>query len=326
MRKRTKAGGRPARARPRKALKPKRGSAPKALSHRRAVPAHKTEVARLTRELNDSLKRETATSEVLEIISSSPGNLQQIFATMLEKAVRICDAKFGTMYLCDEGKLRLIAALNVPNAFEEVRGAGPFTPAPDGILDKVIKTGTTVHLPDLAATKPYAERHPWVVEAVDLGGIRTVVAVPMFKGNELIGIVNIHRREVRPFTDKQIALVKNFAAQAVIAIENARLLNELRQRTADLSQRTTDLAESLEQQTATSERHFSVSAPIASRISRAISTACSAGFSTGTGSLKMLGWGELAVGCNASSARARHWFRHRHSAWLRYIGDHRFRG
>ena len=143
------------------------------------------------------------------------------------------------MYLCDEGKLRLIAAHNVPTAFEEVRGDGPFTPAPGGIFDKVIKTGTTVHLLDLAATKPYAERHPRVVEAVELGGIRTVVGVPMLKDNQLVGIVNIHRREVRPFTDEQIALVTTFAAQAVIAIENARLLNELRQ--------------SLQQQAATSE-------------------------------------------------------------------------
>ena len=213
----------------------------------------KAKVARLTRKLNDSLKRETATSEVLRVISSSQGDLEPVFATMLEKAVRICDAKFGTMYLCDEGKLRFIAAHNVPTAFEEVRGDGPFTPGSGGIFDKVIKTGTTVHLLDLAATKRYAERHPRVVEAVELGGIRTVVGVPMLKDNQLIGIVSIHRREVRPFSDEQIALVSNFAAQAVIAIENTRLLNELRQRTADLSQRTANLTELLEQQTATSE-------------------------------------------------------------------------
>ncbi len=192
-----------------------------------------------TGDLTEALEQQTATSEVLQVISSSPGDLEPVFAAMLEKAVRICDAKFGTLYLYDEGGLRLIAAHDVPAAFEEVRAGAPIPPAPGGLFDDVIKTGTTVHLPDMAATKPYAERHPRVVEAVELGGIRTVVAVPMLKENKLVGIVSIHRREVRPFTDKQIALVTNFAAQAVIAIENARLLNELKQ--------------SLEQQTATSD-------------------------------------------------------------------------
>jgi hypothetical protein len=166
------AGNKPARARPRKAAKPTGRSAPKA-----------SEVARLPSRFKSSpdwhaaLDQLTAASEVLRIIGGSSGDLEPVFSTMLKKAVRMCDAKFGTMYLCEKGKLRLIAADNVPAAFEEVRRDGPFTPAPGGHFDQVIKTGTTVHLPDLAATRPYYERHPKVVEAVEVGGIRTVVAV-----------------------------------------------------------------------------------------------------------------------------------------------------
>ena len=172
---------------------------------------------------------------------------------MLEKAVRICGAKFGTLYLHEAGGLCLMAAHDVPPGFSEARRGSLTQPAPGGALEGVTRTKRTVQIIDLAATQAYAERHPRMVEAVEIGGIRTVVAVPMLKDNELVGVIAIHRREVLPFTDKQIALVTNFAAQAVIAIENARLLNELRQRTDDLTLRTTDLTEALEQQTATSE-------------------------------------------------------------------------
>ena len=240
MKRRSKAGGETIKGRRRQTPEPKRRNAPKAVARSISPSAGKeTEVAQLTSELNEALEQQTATSEVLQVISSSHGDLEPVFSTMLEKAVRICDAKFGTLYLYEEGGLRLIAAHDVPAAFEEVRGKGPIPAAPGGLFDEVIKTATTVHLPDMAATTPYAEGHPRVVEAVELGGIRTVVAVPMLKENELIGIFSVHRREVRPFTDKQITLLTNFAAQAVIAIENARLLNELRK--------------SLEQQTATSD-------------------------------------------------------------------------
>ena len=240
MRRRSKAASGPVKARGRKTAKLKPRDAPKAASRRISSAASQdTEVARLTRELHEALEQQTATSEVLKVISSSPGDLQPVFATMLEKAVRICDAKFGTLYLREDGRLRLVATHDVPPMFPKARGGEPIHPAPGGILDTAMKTGRTVHLPDLALTQSYAERHPRMVEAVDVAGIRTVVGVPMLKDNELIGIIAIYRQEVRPFTDKQIALVTNFAAQAVVAIENARLLNELKQ--------------SLERQTATSE-------------------------------------------------------------------------
>jgi two-component system, NtrC family, sensor kinase len=197
-----------------------------------------TELRQRTDDLTESLEQQTATSEVLQVISSSPGDLEPVFEAMLEKAVRICDAKYGTLYLRDGGTLRLVAAHDVPEFFAARRGVA-FEPAPGGGLDVVMRTKRAAQVPDLAATTAYKERHAGMVEAVELAGIRTGMAVPMLKEDELIGIVAIHRREVLLFTDKQLALITNFAAQAVIAIENTRLLSELR--------------ESLQEQTATSE-------------------------------------------------------------------------
>ena len=187
-----------------------------------------------TRELTELLEQQTATSEVLQVINSSPGDLEPVFGTMLTKAVRICDAKFGNIFRWDGDALHLLATHNVPIAFDDVRRRLPLRPSPGTPIGRMVATKTVVHVTDLAGEKSYIERAPSVVAAVELGGIRTFLAVPMLKEGDLIGAFTLNRPEVRPFTEKEIALVTSFAAQAVIAIENARLLSELRQRTDEL--------------------------------------------------------------------------------------------
>jgi len=193
------------------------------------------EVQAKTRDLEAALEQESAGSEVLKLISMSSGDLEPVFQKLLESATRLCGAELGIMNLLSGGMVRQVSFYNMPQAYVSEWSGKPYPPHPESVMGTVMRTRQAVHVDDLRTRPAYSAGNPAVVALSDIAGARTYVGVPLLQRDELVGMISIYRREVRPFDEKQVQLVERFASQAVIALENARLLNELRERTHQLS-------------------------------------------------------------------------------------------
>ena len=213
MRRRSKAGSEAAKTRRSKASAPKRHNVPKATHPRRSLSTpQETKVAQLARERDEASEQLSATSEIFKVISSSPGDLKPVFDTILKNATRICAAGFGTLWLAEGDGLRAVAVYNAPPGFAEIRRETLARPNPKTVVSRVLISKQPVQVVDIAADAAYAEGDPLRVALVEVAGMRTLLAMPMLKENELIGTINIYRQEVQAFTDEQIALLQNFAA------------------------------------------------------------------------------------------------------------------
>jgi two-component system, NtrC family, sensor kinase len=245
MKRRSRAGGEPVKALSRKTLKPKGRKVSKA-----GLPSagQETEVARLTRERDEALEREAATADLLRVISQSAFNLQVVLDTLVQSAARLCEADMASLVHPEGSVYRFLASYGYPQRLIEFMETHPVHLGRGTITGRTVIEGKPVHVADVLADPEFTFR-----EGVKIAGLRTMLGVPLLRDGVPTGVFVLSRRVVRQFSDKQIELVQNFATQAVIAIENARLLNELRQRTADLSHRTTELTGSLEQQTSASQ-------------------------------------------------------------------------